>query len=106
MLLRPLAYFLTFSLLAACTSMSKTIPTGPNTYQVTYNAGAKWQTWVEVKHIARDQAEAHCASLGKRMTQPKVTSNHATGLMPKEATIDFTCEAIPDAKPAGTKSPS
>ncbi|OZI51407.1 hypothetical protein [Bordetella genomosp. 4] len=106
MLLRPLTYVLTFSLLAACTSMSKTTPTGPDTYQVTYNAGAKWQTWVEVKHIAREQAEAHCASMNKRMTQPKVTSNHATGLMPKEATIDFTCEPLPASAPSEQKSGS
>lgn len=95
MLLRPLSCVLLLPLLAACSSTSEMRATGPDTYQVTYNAGAKWQTWVEVKHIARDQAEAHCASLGKRMTQPEVTSNHATGLMPKEATIDFTCEALP-----------
>lgn len=99
--LRPLIYVLTLSLLAACTSMSEITPTGPDTYRVTYNAGAKWQTWVEVKNIAREQAEAHCATLGKRVSQPKVTSNHATGLMPKEATVDFTCVDItpPQQKP-------
>jgi len=104
MLLRPISYVLTFSLLAACTSMSQTTSTGPNTYRATYNAGAKWQTWVEVKQIAREQAQAHCAALGQRMVQPKVTSNHATGLMPKEATIDFTCETMPppSQQPSGS----
>ena len=95
MLLRPLSGALALSLLCACTSMSETTATGPDTYRVTYNAGAKFQTWVEVKNIAREQAEAHCASLGQRLSQPKISSNHATGLMPKEATIDFTCVAKP-----------
>lgn len=103
MLLRPFIYVLTLSLLAACTSMSETTPTGPDTYRVTYNAGAKWQTWVEVKNIARKQAEAHCTTLGKRLSQPKVTSNHATGLMPKEATVDFTCEELPAPTPQEQK---
>jgi len=99
MLFRPLSGALALSLLCACTSMSETTATGPDTYRVTYNAGAKFQTWVEVKNIAREQAEKHCASLGQRLSQPKITSNHATGLMAKEATIDFTCVDPPQPKP-------
>lgn len=105
MLLRTIPLVLTCSVLAACTTMSETTPTGPNTYRVTYNAGAKWQTWVEVKNIARDQAKAHCAALGQRMSRPNVSSNKATGLMPKEATVDFECVAITeDANAAGDRS--
>ncbi len=95
MLLRPLSCAFALSLLCACSSMSTVSATGEHTYRVTYNAGARFQTWVEVKNIAREQAEAHCASLGQRLSQPKISSNHATGLMPKEATIDFTCVAKP-----------
>lgn len=91
---------LALSLLSACSSVSQTTPTGKDTYRVTYNAGAKFQTWVEVKNIAREQATAHCESLGQRLLHPKVTSNHATGLMPKEATVDFTCADKPAPKPA------
>lgn len=101
MLLRSITGALALSLLGACTSMSETTTTGPNTYRVTYNAGAKLQTWVEVKNIAREQAQKHCASLGQRWSQPKITSNHATGLMAKEATIDFTCVDIPAPKNDG-----
>ncbi|MCD0502413.1 hypothetical protein [Bordetella petrii] len=99
MLLRPFSCAAALCLLSACSSLSETTATGPDTYRVTYNAGAKFQTWVEVKNIARDQAEKHCESLGKRWSQPKVSSNHATGLMPKEATVDFTCvdKAAPKA---------
>lgn len=97
--LRLFTYVLTCSALAACTSMSETTVTGPDTYQVTYNAGAKWQTWVEVKSLAREQAIAHCASLGKRIYKPTISSNRATGLIPKEATIDFQCVALPEATP-------
>ncbi|MBV7482444.1 hypothetical protein [Bordetella sp. BOR01] len=98
MLLRPFSCALALSLLCACASISETATTGDNTYRVTYNAGGKWQTWVEVKNIARKQAEDHCESLGQRLSQPKVTSNHATGLMPKEATVDFTCVDKPAPK--------
>ncbi|HYG43520.1 MAG TPA: hypothetical protein VEA17_11430 [Bordetella sp.] len=98
MLLRPFSCALVLSLLSACTSMSETATTGANTYRVTYNAGGKLQTWVEVKNIARKQAEDHCESLGQRLSQPRITSNHATGLMPKEATIDFTCVDKPQPR--------
>ncbi|MBO1110668.1 hypothetical protein [Bordetella petrii] len=101
MLLRPLSCALALSLLSACASMSEVSTTGADTYRVTYNAGAKFQTWVEVKNIARKQAEDHCESLGQRLSQPKVTSNHATGLMAKEATIDFTCVDKPAPKNSG-----
>ncbi|MBO9352437.1 hypothetical protein GG851_00415 [Bordetella petrii] len=101
MLPRLLSCAIALSLLGACASMSKTVATGTDTYRVTYNAGGKFQTWVEVKNTARQQAEAHCASLGQRLSQPKITSNHATGLMPKEATIDFTCVDIPAPETGG-----
>ncbi|MVW72201.1 hypothetical protein [Bordetella sp. 15P40C-2] len=94
-MLRPLACLLTATLLSACASTSQTTSVGQDMYRLSYNAGAKWQTWVEVKNIAREQAVAHCQSLGKRMTDPKVTSNHATGLAPKVATIEFLCSPLP-----------
>ena len=96
MLLRSLTYALTCTLLLGCTSTLETTPTGKDTYSVTYNAGVKWQTWVEVKNIAREKAIAHCTSQGLRITDPRVTSNRATGLIPKEATITFRCVPIPD----------
>jgi hypothetical protein len=96
-MLRPLAYILTAILLGACASKIQTTSVGQDVYRVTYDAGTKWQTWVEVKHIAREQAIAHCQSLGKRMTDPKVTSNHATGLAPKVATIEFRCSPLAGA---------
>src|SRR5690606_30730982 len=51
-------------------------------------------------------AEAHCESMGRRLSQPRVTSNHATGLLPKEATIDFTCidKPAPRAIRAGLRA--
>src|SRR3546814_15110478 len=73
MLLRPLSCAFALALLCACTSVSEITATGPHTYRVTYNAGAKFQTWVEVKNIARKQAEDHCESLGQRLSQPKTT---------------------------------
>lgn len=100
---RPLAYVLTATLLSACASMSETIPLGQDTYRVTYNAGAKWETWVEVKNIARQQAVEHCQSLGKRLIDPKVTSNHATGLAPKVATIEFRCAPAVSENPSDGK---
>lgn len=96
MLPRSFTYVLTCSVLVGCVSTSETTPTGPDSYRVTYNAGAKWQTWVEVKNIAREQANAHCSALGMRLVDPTTSSNHATGLIPKEAIVDFRCDTIPD----------
>lgn len=95
---RLLACTLVLPLLSACASMSEVSQTGPNTYAITYNAGAKMETWVEIKNIVRQRAQAHCASLGRRMIQPKMDSNHATGLIPKEATIQYTCAEKPAPK--------
>lgn len=102
MSLRPLSCALALTLLGGCASMIETVPTGDQTYRVTYNAGMKLQTWVEVKLIARQQAEAHCESLGQRLSQPRITSNHATGLLPKKAFVDFTCTDKPVPKASGS----
>jgi hypothetical protein len=94
---------------AACAEMSQVGPVseapGNKQYRVTYNAGMQAATWVEIKNAARDRARAYCTEQGLRMIKPEVTSNHATGLMPKEATVTFTCEKPPAPKDAdGEKS--
>ncbi len=82
-------------LLCACSSMSEVAPADEGRYRVSYDAGMRAQTWVEIKNITRDRARAFCAARGARMVQPEVTSNHATGLMPKKATVTFACEPLP-----------
>jgi len=82
-------------LLGACSSMSEVAPAGQDRYRVSYNAGMRAQTWVEIKEATRAQAKAYCEQRGERMVRPEVTSNHATGLMPKEAVVTFSCEARP-----------
>jgi len=104
MSLRPLVYALSCFTLLGCISTTETTATGTDTYRVTYNAGAKWQTWVEVKNIARERAIAYCTEKGLRLVDPSVTSNRATGLIPKEATIDFRCAPIPEELRAPSKS--
>lgn len=92
-------------LLAACASMSEVEPVsdapGNNQYRVSYNAGMESASWVEIKNTARDRAREYCAAQGLRMIKPEVTSNHATGLLPKEATVTFTCD-----RPAAAPRPA
>jgi putative hemolysin len=89
-LLLPLA------LLTACAShMSEVQPVGKDQYRVSYNAGMRAGTWVEIKNKTRDRAQAYCAEQGMRMVKPETFSNGATGLGAKEATLVFTCEKPP-----------
>ena len=81
-------------LLAACAShMSEVQPVaGKDRYRVSYNAGMRAMSWVDVKNMAIGRAKAFCAEQGGRMIDPDSYSNGATGLGSKEATLVFTCE--------------
>ena len=68
-------------------------PVKDDMYSVTYAAGFKPQSWVEIKNVTLERADAHCQSMGMKMVQPEITSNKATGLVPKEATTRFRCVA-------------
>ncbi|OZI57847.1 hypothetical protein CAL27_20830 [Bordetella genomosp. 1] len=92
---------LPIALLTACASSGAVKQLDKDRYQVSYNAGMKPMTWVEIKNVARQQAENHCASMGLQYARPEVTSNKATGLLPKEAIITFSCDepkAVPPKK--------
>ncbi|SAI57136.1 lipoprotein [Bordetella ansorpii] len=100
--LRHLPLLSCLLLLSACSSISEVTPAGKDQYRVSYNAGMRAMTWVELKNATRDRAKAYCEAQGQRMVRPEVTSNHATGLMPKEAIVTFSCEALPEpSAPAG-----
>lgn len=88
-------------LLGACSSISDVTPVGKEQYRVSYNAGMRPMTWVELKNATRERAQDYCQAKGQRMVRPEITSNHATGLMPKEAIVTFSCQDEP--KPATAK---
>jgi hypothetical protein len=94
MRLRHFLPFVAAALLAGCVSSGprQVMSLGNNVYSVTNSAGFKRASWVEIKTAALDKANKYCAFIGKRLTHPKIESNHATGLRPKEATVTFTCE--------------
>ncbi|AUL16203.1 hypothetical protein [Bordetella bronchiseptica] len=81
--------------LAACSSMSEVTPVAKNQYTVSYNAGMKAATWVEIKNQARERARQYCEAQGRKFARPEITSNHATGLMPKKAVVTFYCDEMP-----------
>lgn len=85
-------------LLAACSSMSEVTSTGKNSYSVTYSSGTQLLTWVEIKNQALQRADQYCQSIGRKLQKPAVTSNHATGLGSKRATVNFECGAIDPPK--------
>ncbi|ANY18345.1 hypothetical protein AW878_17060 [Bordetella pseudohinzii] len=88
------------ALLTACGVSSEIKRVDKDRYEIRYNAGAKAMTWVEIKNQARKQAEDYCAGMNQRYVRPEVSSNHATGLMPKEARVTFSCEDKPAPSPA------
>ena len=91
---------LTISFLAGCAAkMSDVTQVGNNTYSVSYNIGTRPDTWVEIKAKALERASQYCESLGRTLVRPKVSSNHATGLAPKEARVTFECQPRSTASP-------
>jgi hypothetical protein len=88
------------TLLAGCAAkMSEVTPVGQDTYTVSYSLGMRRATWVEIKAQALQRATEYCESLGQTMVHPKISSNHATGLIPKEARVTFVCQPRPSAPP-------
>jgi len=89
------------ALLAACSSMSEVTSVGKDTYSVSYSSGSQLLTWVEIKNQALQRADQYCQSIDRKLVKPKITSNHATGLGSKRATVTFECDVIePPKKPA------
>ncbi|AHC46192.1 hypothetical protein U2261_14140 [Achromobacter xylosoxidans] len=88
------------ALLTACSSMSEVTPTGKNSYSVTYSSGTQLLTWVEIKNQALQRADQYCQSIGRKLQKPAITSNHATGLGSKRATVTFECGEVPPPKSA------
>lgn len=70
-------------------------------YSVTNSSGTQLITWVELKNQTLQRADAYCESLGRKMTHPKIASNHATGIGAKKAQVTFQCDerVVPDPKP-------
>ena len=79
-------------LLSACAGMSEVTQVDKHTYSVT--AGARWLTWVELKNQTLQRADEYCQSINSKLVKPKITSNSATGLTPKRATVTFECAAV------------
>lgn len=90
-LLLVLPSFLLLAACAASTGNGNVVPVSGDTYQVSYNAGFKPISWVEIKNRTLQSADNYCEQLGLKMIQPNITSNKATGLIPKEATTRFRC---------------
>ena len=80
-------------LLSACAGMSNDAGR-QHTYSVTNSAGARWLTWVELKNQTLQRADEYCQSINSKLVKPKITSNSATGLTPKRATVTFECAAV------------
>jgi hypothetical protein len=91
------------AMLAACSTVTGPIvPTGePNQYTLTSRAGSRMTSWVELKKEALERAKTYCESIGQKMTQPSVASNHATGLTRQETYVTFSCQPIPQPSNKG-----
>ncbi|EHK65105.1 hypothetical protein [Achromobacter arsenitoxydans] len=94
--LAPAAALLT--LLTACSSMSEVTSVDKDMYTVTYSSGAQLLSWVEIKNQALQRADQYCQSIGRKLQKPNITSNHATGLGSKRATVTFECGVIEPPK--------
>ena len=89
---RLLSVLPALALLGACATQDGEVRRlADNTYEVGYYAGLKPLSWVEIKNRTLEKADAYCAALDLKMVDPVITSNKATGLVPKEAITRFKC---------------
>jgi hypothetical protein len=82
--------------LAGCTTtMSPVMETGePDQYTISNRSTVQATSWVDIKSQALLRASEYCQSIGRKLQKPSVTSNHATGLGSKRATVTFECGEI------------
>jgi hypothetical protein len=91
---------LAVTLFTSCAAkMSNVTQVGKDTYTLSYNAGMSQATWVEIKAEVLQRANNYCESLGQTMVRPKLNSNHANGLSPKQAQVTFLCQPHPANPP-------
>jgi hypothetical protein len=83
--------------LAGCTTtMSPVMETGePDQYTISNRSTVQSTSWVDIKSQALLRASDYCQALGRKMSKPVITSNHATGLGPREAYVTFSCIPFP-----------
>ncbi|ALM83416.1 hypothetical protein [Bordetella sp. N] len=83
--------------LAGCTTtMSPVMETGePDQYTISNRSTVQATSWVDIKSQALLRASDYCQSIGRKMSKPVITSNHATGLGPREAYVTFSCIPFP-----------
>ncbi|WP_427185100.1 hypothetical protein ACL598_08895 [Bordetella bronchialis] len=94
---RTLLLLASLATLAGCaTANGPIIPTGqPGQYTLTSRSGDFSTSWVELKRQAIDRAKDFCASQGLKLTNPDVSSNHATGFTRAVTYVTFNCDTIP-----------
>ncbi|MFC4274507.1 hypothetical protein [Achromobacter aloeverae] len=83
--------------LAGCTTtMSPVMETGePDQYTISNRSTIQSVSWVDLKSQALLRGSDYCQSIGRKMTKPVITSNHATGLGTRIAYVTFTCSPFP-----------
>ncbi len=76
---------------AACSSVTEVIRTGPNSYMVGANAHGGFRSDTEVKALAIKRANEYCAQQGK-FAQVTLTNSTGTQMWtPQNAEVSFTC---------------
>jgi hypothetical protein len=79
-------------LLAACASTSKVVPYGKDTFMVTADDGGGTTNIPRLQIMVADEANAHCAKLGKTM-EVKNASARGNKWIGRSATLLFSCAA-------------
>jgi hypothetical protein len=77
-------------LLAGCASTSKVVPYGKDTYMVAADDGGGTTNIPRLQVMVVDEANAHCAKLGKAMEVKNMTARGNVWIG-RSATLLFTC---------------
>jgi hypothetical protein len=77
--------------LAGCQSVSPVVPVGKNIYTVSAEMSGNFPSWSDVKQLALNKANEHCAGLVRTMVAGKWTTHGARGWSPLNAELEFQC---------------
>jgi hypothetical protein len=77
--------------LAACSSVSEVIRTGPNSFMVGSTSQSGLQSDAEVLALAIQRANDYCATTGKVVQVGNMQSSGTQGLTMQNGVVNFSC---------------
>jgi len=83
-------------LFTGCSSVSKVVPVGKDTYRVSSEMGGQFPSWADVKELSLERANKYCLERKKYMVEKGWETHGSRGWTPLNAELTFQCLADSD----------